>query len=309
LARISLSVVDKNRRVRQLLHGLHDLVHIVAPQRTGAHLVRVHPGPRTQQPKQQRFPRHFEREHADHFLVFDGSVLGNIHGEGGLSHGGTGRDDDQIRTLQAAGLLVQIGVMGGQSGDALAALQQGIDRSERFLDDFLHAHETAADAFFRELKDGGLDVVENFLGGVALVGGARNRGIGSVDQSAQQRFIANNLDVVLDAGPVGYAIHQAGDVTHIADGLEFLVAVEFLDQGDHVDRPGRLGQVHHAGVNAAMRIEREIFRLEVLSCLVVRKIIQQDGAENGAFGFHVCREAVRETVVSGGQGLVICKES
>ena len=192
-----------------------------------------------------------------------------------------------------------------KSGDALAALQQGVDRSERFLDDFLHAHETATDALFRKLEDGGFDVVENFLGGVALVGGAGNRGIGGVDQSAQQRLVANNLDVVLNAGPVGYAIHQAGDVANIADGLEFLVAVELFDQRDHVDRPGRLGQIHHAGVNAAMRVERKIFRLEMLSRLVVGKIVQQDGAENGTLGFNVGRQAVRETVVGSCQGLVI----
>ena len=221
---------------------------------------------------------------------------------------GPGRDDDQVGALQAAGHLVEIGVVRGQSGDALAALQQGINRSERFLDDFLHAHEAAADALFGELQDGGFDVVENFFGGIALIGGAGNGGIGGVDQSAHQRLVANNLDVVLDAGPVGNAIHQAGDVANIADGLEFLVAVELFDQRDHVDGPGRLGQVHHAGVNAAMGVERKIFRLEMLGGLVVGKIVQQDGAENRAFGFNVGRQAVRETVVGGCQGLLSVKK-
>ena len=224
--------------------------------------------------------------------------------KGGLPHGRPGRDDDEIGALQAAGHLVQIGVVRGQSGNALAALQQRIDRSERFLDDFLYAHETAANTFFRELEDGGFGVVKNFLGGVTLIGGAGNGGIGSMDQSAQQSLVANNLDVVLNARPVGDAVHQAGDVADIADGLEFLVTIELFDQRDHVDGPGRFGQIHHAGVNAAMGVERKIFRLEMLSRLVVRKIIQQDGAENGALGFHVCRQAVRETVVGGCQCLI-----
>ena len=40
----------------------------------------------------------------------------------------------------------------------------------------------------------------------------------------------------------------------------------------------------------------------MLGSLVVGKIVQQDGAENGTFGFHVGRKTVRETVVSSCQG-------
>ena len=82
------------------------------------------------------------------------------------------------------------------------------------------------------------------------------------------------------------------------------MAVEFFDQRDHVDRPGRFGQVHHARVNAAMGVEREIFRLQMLGRLVVRKIVQQDGAEDGAFGFNVRGQAVREIVVGRCQGFL-----
>ncbi len=159
--------------------------------------------------------------------------------------------------------------------------------------------------FLGELHDGGFGIVEHFFGGVALVGGAGNGGVGGVDQSAQQSLVAHDLDVVLDAGPVGYAIHQAGDVAHIPDGLEFLVAVELFDQRDHVDGPGRLGQVHHAGVNAAMGVERKVFRLEMLRRLVVSKVVEQDGAENRALGLNIGRQAVRETVVSSCQGRVL----
>ena len=107
-------------------------------------------------------------------------VLGDVHGEGGLAHGGPGGDDDEVGALQAAGHFVQIGVVGGQPGDALAALQQRIDRSERFFDDFLHAHEPAPDTLFGKLHDGRFGVIKNFFGGIALVGGASNGGIGGM---------------------------------------------------------------------------------------------------------------------------------
>jgi hypothetical protein len=43
-------------------------------------------------------------------------------------------------------------------------------------------------------------------------------------------FLAHDFDVVLDARPVGYAIHQAGHVAHVSDRLEFFVTFQFLDQ-------------------------------------------------------------------------------
>ena len=55
-----------------------------------------------------------------------------------------------------------------------------------------------------------------------------------------------------------------------------------------------------------MGVEREVFRFEVLGSLVVRKIVQQDGAENGTFCFYVCRKTMREIVVSSSQGRLTC---
>ena len=185
--------------------------------------------------------------------------------------------------------------MRGQAGDALAALQQRIDRAERILDDLLNAQEAAPDALFRELEDGRFGVVENFFGRIGLIGCARNRSVGGVNQPAQQRLVADNLDVMLDAGPVGNAIQQRRNIRHVADGLQFFVPVQLFDQRDDVDRPRRLGQIDHARINAAMRIEREIFRPQMLRGLVVGKIVEQDRAENGALGLHArgqCADAV-----------------
>ena len=41
-----------------------------------------------------------------------------------------------------------------------------------------------------------------------------------------------------------------------------------------------------------MRVEREIFDPQMLRRLVVGKVVEQDGAENRALGFHVGRESV-----------------
>src|SRR3977135_2791137 len=48
-----------------------------------------------------------------------------------------------------------------------------------------------------------------------------------------------------------------------------------------------------------MRIERKIVRTQVLRSLVIRKIIEQNGAQDGALGFHVCGKTA-DAVVGGG---------
>ncbi len=77
-----------------------------------------------------------------------------------------------------------------------------------------------ANALFREREDGGLSVVEDFIGGVGLFAGFGDGVVGDADQPAKHGFVADDVNVVLDRRPVGNAIEQAGDVADIADGLE-----------------------------------------------------------------------------------------
>ncbi len=166
-----------------------------------------------------------------------------------------------------------------QSRDALAALQQRIDRAKRLAHDLLHAHEAAPNALLRQLENRRLGVAEHIFRRVALIGRARNRRVGCRNQTAQQRLVAHYLDVVLNARPVGHALHQARDVSHVADRLQILVPIEFLDQRDHVDRTRRLRQVDHPRINPPMRIEGEILNPQMFRSLVVRKVVQQDRAQ------------------------------
>jgi hypothetical protein len=119
-----------------------------------------------------------------------------------------------------------------------------------------------------------------------------------MDQSTQQRLVAHDLDVVLDAGPVGNAIQQARHVAHVADRLQILVAIKLIDQRDHVDRTRGFRQVDHAPVDAPVRVERKIFDPQMFGRLIVSKVIEQDRAQNRALGFYV-RGKSADVVVSG----------
>ena len=83
---------------------------------------------------------------------------------------------------------------------------------------------------------------------------------------------------MLDRRTVGDAIEQTGDISHVADGLELLLAFEFFDQRNDVDRPGGLGQIHHARVEAAMSVDGKVFRLQALGGVIVSMIVEQNSA-------------------------------
>ena len=56
-------------------------------------------------------------------------------------------------------------------------------------------------------------------------------------------------------------------------------------------------QLAHAHIDAAMRVEREIVRLELFGGLGVGRIIQQDGAKNRLFGVDVRRQSGIESQI------------
>ena len=100
--------------------------------------------------------------------------------------------------------------MGGKAGDALPALQQRVDRAERVADNLLDSLEPFANALLGELENGGFGFVQDFVGGIGLLAGFGDGGIGDVDQPAQDGLVADDSDVMLDGWPVGYAVKQAG---------------------------------------------------------------------------------------------------
>jgi hypothetical protein len=63
--------------------------------------------------------------------------------------------------------------------------------------------------------------------------------------------------------------------------------LKFFDQSDDVNGPRRLGEVHHARVDAAVRVDGEIFGPEVLSGVVESVIVEEDGAQDGTLGVDI----------------------
>src|SRR5262249_29555250 len=183
-------------------------VVILAPQETCPQLVRIHSRLRAQQAQQQRFARHFQREHPYHLVVEHRRIFRDVDRQRGLSHRRSRRDNDQFGLLQAAGLVVEFGEVGLQAGDALALLVELVDRPERLFDDLLYALEALAYALLRDLENLRLRRIDDLLGRPFLLVGFLYRAGGRVDEPAQQRLVLDDLDVLLDVLDPGQAVRQ-----------------------------------------------------------------------------------------------------
>ena len=49
-----------------------------------------------------------------------------------------------------------------------------------------------------------------------------------------------------------------------------------------------------------MRVEGEVLGPEVLGCLVVRQVVEEDCSENGALGLYISWQSTSEVVVDSG---------
>src|SRR6185312_8607676 len=90
------------------------------------------------------------------------------------------------------------------------------------------------------------------------------------------------------------------DIRHATHGFNLFVLAELLGERDKIDGTPALRELHHAQVNAAVRVEREIVGAEKLCSLRVGRIIEQNGAENGPLSFYAGRQSAVESVIGSG---------
>jgi hypothetical protein len=76
--------------------------------------------------------------------------------------------------------------------------------------------------------------------------------------------------------------------------------MQLFGQGDEVDGLLGFAEGDHLGEDAAMLIEEEIVGAEILDGGVQGVVIEQNGAEDGAFGVEIVGEGLFESGLRGG---------
>src|SRR5207302_6549523 len=129
--------------------------------------------------------------------------------------------------------------------------------------DLRDSHESLADALLRDLEDGRLGGVDDFFRRRFLLIRLLDGAGGGVNQSAQQRFVFYDLDILLNVLDAWQSVRKRRNISHAAYGFNFFVLSQLFGERDKVDGLAGFSQLHHAEVNAAVGIERKIFRAQV----------------------------------------------
>ena len=111
-----------------------------------------------------------------------------------------------------------------------------------------------------------------------------------MNQIAQQRFFAHDARVMLDVGDPRHAVGESGEIRRAARSFQFPRAVQRLGEGNQIDGLLAFAECDHLVENPAVLLQKEIFRLQALHGGVERMVVEQNGAQNGAFGVQILRE-------------------
>ena len=231
-------VIDKQLAVVEQVDRRGQARPVVILKLTGTHLGLVDTAKRREHTHDQRFTWHLEGVHQHRLVAAQNGVFHQVHRKGGLTHRRTAGDDDQVGRLQAAGLFVEVGVAGGNTGNSRVGVEQGVDAVDGFGQQVVDADRAAGlGPCFCNLEDLPLGFVKD-LGSSAAFGveGAVGDFSADADQLAQGGALADDLGIGLDVGDGRRVFRQLTEVaqaTHLG-GLAFLV--QLLGQGYHVDR-------------------------------------------------------------------------
>ena len=150
--------------LEQQAHGGREPPPILIIELTGPHLGLIDTTDRGEHTHDDLLGGHLQREDEHRFVGGEGRMFAQVHGKSGLAHGGTGRHDNQIRSLQTGGHLVEIAVTARHPGHAVVG---GLEQLFNLVDGLL---------------ENDLEGLGPFIGAGALLGNLEYLALGQVEQ-------------------------------------------------------------------------------------------------------------------------------
>ncbi len=274
--------------LEQQSHGGRETSPVLVVELTGPHLGLVDAPHRGEHTHDDLLGRHLQREDEHRLVGGEGRVLAQVHGKGRLAHGGTGRDDDQIRALQAGGHLVQIVVAAGDAGHPVVrGLEQLFNLVDGLLQDELEGLGAlvGTGALLGDLEHLALGKIQQIVGGTSLGLVARfDYLVGDRDHLPHHRALTHDFGVGVDVGGTRGVLgdlHQIGEATGL---FELLGALQLLLQGDEVDGVARIGEAGHGLEDQTVRAAVEILVDHPFGDPIPGLVVQHQAAQYGLFG-------------------------
>ena len=231
---------------------------------------------------------HFEGEHRDGDVVVHRGVAGEVEGEGRLTDGRTGRQDDEVRRLPAHGDAVEARETGRDAVEAGPALHF-LDLVHRRIDQRADLLDILAGVVLDgvvDLRLGGVDEVVDIDG---LVVGILEDPVRGGNQLALDVLLLEDPDVILDVGRRADLLGQVHQRHGAADRLEVALGGQFGGDGDDVDGGVLVDEGVHRFEDHPVDGIVEAGRTEFLHRFVDDGGLDQHGAEDGLFNIKSLR--------------------
>ncbi len=192
-----------------------------------------------------------------------------------------------------------------QSGDFAALFIQVVDGAEGVAHNLRDARKAAGNAALRHFHQRGLGRVQDLERPFALVGSAGNRVRADAHQLPQQRLVLDDADILFNRYAARQTLSERREIRHAADRFNLFAACQFVRERNDVNGASGINQLRHARVNAAVRIQREIFGANFLRRLVEGEVVEQDCAKNRPLGVKIRRQSAFQGEVRGGSHSVV----
>ena len=169
-------------------------------------------------------------------------------------------------------------------------LEQLLDFREAVVDEIAHRDEAGLQPVVGDGEDRALRLVENQLRLLIAFVGIRQDLVRRVDQIPQRRLFLDDARVVLDVGRLRHAVDERRHVGRPAHIVQLAATRELLFQRDEVDRRAALAERDHPIEDAPVRVAVEVAAVDHLRRGVEGVVVDEDRAEDRAFGFQIVRK-------------------
>ena len=287
-------VVDEQRRAGDLADALGQARPVVVAHLAGSHVLQVNARLGRQQAHHDLGAAHLQREDDRGLAVLDARRAGEVERQRALTHGGTGRDDDQLAGVQTVGDLVEIGETGRNAGEGAIAIGDRLHLFQRRVDQLLEHQEVIAGAPLGDGEDLGLRPVDGVFDLGRLVVAELGDPHAGLDQAAADRLLGDDLGVVAGIRSRRHRLDQGVQIRGAADPVEHPAAVQL---GGDAHRVSRLAlAVELGGDLEDRRVSRpvEIGDPHHLDDVSNRVFGQQHSAEHALLGGDILRRRAVE---------------
>ena len=215
-----------------------------------------------------------------------GGAHGHVQGEGGLAHGGTGRNDDKVRRLEPGGHLIKAVVACGDAGDGFLLLEAFGQFLKNAVDQFLGAFEDLDRGTFRDGKDGLFGLVQQGIHTARLVKAVADDVGTRADEGALQRLVADDGGIIFGIGPADDGLCQFRKVGRSAHCFELSMILEVAGYRNEIDGRVFAIEFEEAGVQRLVRGEVKIVGGKRVHERVEDAVTDKNTPQNGLFGLN-----------------------